>query len=298
MGKLVLFLADGTTLDIPLDRERLTVGRRSGNDVCLPYVAVSAAHAAFVTTPAGVVIEDLGSTNGTMINGKRTLRQVVRDGDRIEIGRQRLVYLADVDAAVPPLTRREPAADRADDGRGGPATDPAAASSGAATAASPGESGPAPRPDDALASAMPAATAESWLSEPGPKGSPAAGNPAARFAYADTTNARAAKDPTPASPATSSASAGPLLKVLTGPSAGQTLALTRDEALIGRAGRQVVAVRKADNAYRLFLAEGALVPRVNGAPVPPEGVLLQPDDAIEVAGAHLVFLKGADALSS
>jgi len=86
MGKLVLFLADGTTLDIPLDRERVTVGRRPGNDVCLPYVAVSATHAAFVTTPAGVVIEDLGSTIGSLFFGKRSLRQVVRDGVRIEFG--------------------------------------------------------------------------------------------------------------------------------------------------------------------------------------------------------------------
>jgi len=251
-GKLVLFLADGSTLDIPLDRGRVTVGRRPGNDVCLPYAAVSAAHVVFVTTPTAVVIEDLGSTNGTMINGKRMSRQVVRDGDRIEIGRQRLVYLADVNAALPPSTRRELAGDRVDDGRGGPAIHSATVSPGLAVAESPGKSGPTPMPHDALASAMPAAP---------------------EFA-------------------------GPLLKVVAGPRAGQTLALTRGEALIGRVGLQVVAVRKADNAYRLFFAEGALAPRVNGAPVPPEGVLLQADDAIEVAGARLVFLKGAEALLS
>ena len=41
VGKLVLFLPDGTTLDVPLDKERITIGRRADNDVCLPYPAVS-----------------------------------------------------------------------------------------------------------------------------------------------------------------------------------------------------------------------------------------------------------------
>jgi len=247
-GKLVLFLADGTTLDIPLDRERLMVGRRPGNEVCLPYAAVSAAHAVFVTTPTGVVIEDLGSTNGTVINGKRTLRQVVRDGDRIEIGCQQLVYLEDVDAAVPPATRRRLAGAGPNDAAMGPET----ASPDRVPAESPRESFRTPTPLAELPSAVPAAPADS----------------------------------------------GPVLKVLTGPSAGRTLALTKEQALIGRVGLQVAAVHKADNEYRLFLAEGAFAPRVNGAPVPPEGVLLRPDDAIDVAGARLVFLKGAEALSS
>ena len=49
MGKLVLYLADGTLLHVPLDKERITIGRRADNDVCLPYPAVSGEHAAVVT---------------------------------------------------------------------------------------------------------------------------------------------------------------------------------------------------------------------------------------------------------
>ncbi len=70
MGKLVLFLADGTTMDVPLDSERITIGRRADNDVCLPYPAVSGEHAAVVTILADSFLEDLGSTNGTLVNGK------------------------------------------------------------------------------------------------------------------------------------------------------------------------------------------------------------------------------------
>ncbi|MFO1307113.1 MAG: FHA domain-containing protein [Burkholderiales bacterium] len=41
MGKLVLFLKDASPVEIPLSKERVTIGRRPDNDVCLPYPAVS-----------------------------------------------------------------------------------------------------------------------------------------------------------------------------------------------------------------------------------------------------------------
>ena len=298
IGKLVLFLADGTTLDIPLDHERVTVGRRATNDICLPYAAVSGAHAVFVTVPIGVVIEDLGSTNGTTVNGKRTAKHVLQDGDEIDIGRQRLMYFADVNAAVPPPTGRVAAEDQPAGERGSAATEPIPASLGLVPAETARESLRSRAPRDALASVAPAARDMPWLSQPGPNGSLDAGNPAAQPAYGSTPNAIATEDQPPTSPANTPASGGPILKVLTGPSAGRTLALTKNETLIGRVGLQVVAVRKAENAYRLSVAEGDLAPRVNGVAVPPEGVQLQPEDAIEVAGARLVFLARAEALSS
>ena len=46
MGKLVLHLPDGSTRDVPLARERITIGRRADNDVCLPLPTVSGEHAA------------------------------------------------------------------------------------------------------------------------------------------------------------------------------------------------------------------------------------------------------------
>jgi pSer/pThr/pTyr-binding forkhead associated (FHA) protein len=98
MAKLVLFLADGTTLDIPLDRERISIGRRTGNDVSLPYPAVSGKHAVVVTMTTGSVLEDLGSTNGTFVNRKRIGKYFLHDRDTIDIGRQKLVYCTDVNA--------------------------------------------------------------------------------------------------------------------------------------------------------------------------------------------------------
>ena len=103
MGKLVLYLADGTLLHVPLDKERITIGRRADNDVCLPYPAVSGEHAAVVTILADSFLEDMGSTNGTLVNGKTAGKHFLNDHDQIDIGRQRLTYLADNDARVDPL---------------------------------------------------------------------------------------------------------------------------------------------------------------------------------------------------
>jgi pSer/pThr/pTyr-binding forkhead associated (FHA) protein len=117
VGKLVLFLADGTTLDIPLDRERTTIGRRPGTDVCLPYAAVSGEHAVIVTSARGSTIEDLGSTNGTLVNGESIARHKLADGDRIDIGRQKLVYLTDPASTVPNAPKRRAAVNRIESAR-------------------------------------------------------------------------------------------------------------------------------------------------------------------------------------
>src|SRR5271170_6012637 len=100
MSKLVLFLADGTTLDVPLKRERMTIGRRADNDICLPDLAVSGEHAVVVTILADSFLEDLGSTNGTLVNGKAIGKHFLRDRDRIDIGHHRLIYCADDDATM------------------------------------------------------------------------------------------------------------------------------------------------------------------------------------------------------
>src|SRR5215471_4926730 len=100
MSKLVLFLADGTTLDVPLDRERTTIGRRADNDICLPNLAVSGEHAVIVTILTDSFLEDLGSTNGTLVNGKPIAKHFLRDRDQIDIGRHKLIYCADDDAVI------------------------------------------------------------------------------------------------------------------------------------------------------------------------------------------------------
>src|SRR5665213_3746808 len=103
MGKLVLFLQDGSTKAINLGKERVVIGRRADNDVCLPYPAVSGEHVAVVTILADSFLEDLGSTNGTLVNGAVVQKHFLRDRDQIDIGQQKLVYLADESAQLEDL---------------------------------------------------------------------------------------------------------------------------------------------------------------------------------------------------
>jgi len=100
MSKLVLFLPDGTTRDIALRRERTAIGRRADNDICLPNLAVSGEHAVIVTILTDSFLEDLGSTNGTLVNGKPVAKHFLRDRDQIDIGRHRLIYCAEDDAVI------------------------------------------------------------------------------------------------------------------------------------------------------------------------------------------------------
>ena len=100
MGKLVLFRPGGAAQDIALDRERITIGRRPDNDVCLAHPAVSGEHAAVVTILSDSFLEDLGSTNGTLVNGDPISKHFLCNGDEIEIGRQVLVYVVDESARL------------------------------------------------------------------------------------------------------------------------------------------------------------------------------------------------------
>ncbi len=74
----------GTT--VPVKRDRLTMGRHSECDVTLQDTTVSRKHAALVRRNDGWWAIDLGSTNGTSVNGTRAAEQRVRPGDRIELG--------------------------------------------------------------------------------------------------------------------------------------------------------------------------------------------------------------------
>ena len=97
MGKLVLFLKDASPVEIPLAKERVTIGRRADNDVCLPYPAVSGEHAAVVTILADSFLEDLGSTNGTLVNGRPIAKHFLRDRDHpsraLPLFREALAFL-------------------------------------------------------------------------------------------------------------------------------------------------------------------------------------------------------------
>lgn len=95
MPRLVLSL-DGVVLrEVNLAKERTTIGRRSHNDLVIDNLAVSGEHAVVFATGNDVYLEDLGSTNGTTVNGQPIKKHLLQSGDVIEIGKYRLKFLAD-----------------------------------------------------------------------------------------------------------------------------------------------------------------------------------------------------------
>jgi pSer/pThr/pTyr-binding forkhead associated (FHA) protein len=74
-------------LEMPIDRDWVVVGRGRSADLVLAEPTISRAHAAIGFDPEGFYIQDLGSTNGTMVNGGRAERQVLKNGDELRMGR-------------------------------------------------------------------------------------------------------------------------------------------------------------------------------------------------------------------
>ncbi|HQR59570.1 MAG TPA: FHA domain-containing protein, partial [Azonexus sp.] len=95
MPRLVLSL-DGVVLrEVGLTKDRTTIGRRSHNDIVIDNLAVSGEHAVIYSTAGEVYLEDLGSTNGTTVNGQPIKKHLLQSGDAVEIGKYRLKFLAD-----------------------------------------------------------------------------------------------------------------------------------------------------------------------------------------------------------
>jgi sigma-B regulation protein RsbU (phosphoserine phosphatase) len=86
--ELVIRNIDGKTVTIPLDRDRITLGRSSGNELSYPDDAgLSRQHMALTRVAGAWQVEDLGSKNGTVVNGNRIENAVpFLPGDRISAG--------------------------------------------------------------------------------------------------------------------------------------------------------------------------------------------------------------------
>ena len=95
MAKLILSM-DGLVLkEIPLRKERMTIGRKAHNDIQIDNMAISGEHAAVVTILNDSFLEDLNSTNGTLVNGQPIKKHFLKDGDVIEFGKYKMKYLVE-----------------------------------------------------------------------------------------------------------------------------------------------------------------------------------------------------------
>ncbi len=94
--RAVLIHRNGSTVIRFRDTPEFTVGRAAPADVIIDEPSLSRAHAAFALTPAGIVVKDLGSRNGTLVRGKNVTEARVYPGDEVTLGE--VVVLVDHDA--------------------------------------------------------------------------------------------------------------------------------------------------------------------------------------------------------
>lgn len=76
-----------------LDKPRFTLGRSPDNDICLNHPGVSNMHAVIVTVSNDHILEDIGSTNGTLINGDKITKHILQNNDVMELGCYQLKYV-------------------------------------------------------------------------------------------------------------------------------------------------------------------------------------------------------------
>ncbi len=97
MPKMIVSIDGVVIKEVEISQERTTLGRRPYNDIVIDNLAVSGEHAVVhLHAASGIVeVEDIGSTNGTYVNGKAVQRQALRNGDTIEIGKYKVRFLSE-----------------------------------------------------------------------------------------------------------------------------------------------------------------------------------------------------------
>ena len=101
-ASIVVIEGHDVGIQLPLDRERVVIGRGPGVDHAFGDAAMSRQHAAIEYARQGFRVQDLGSTNGVLVNGKSVQASDLRSGDRFQIGASTLQLV---------IEEREPAAE-------------------------------------------------------------------------------------------------------------------------------------------------------------------------------------------
>ena len=92
-GMLVVVRGPNAASRFLLDRDVTTVGRHPDADIFLDDVTVSRRHAELHRTDEGVVVRDLGSLNGSYVNGERVEERLLFTSEELQIGRFKLLYV-------------------------------------------------------------------------------------------------------------------------------------------------------------------------------------------------------------
>lgn len=101
MPKMIVSLDGVVIKEVQLSKDRTSLGRRPYNDIVIDNLAVSGEHAVLQMSGGEVYVEDLNSTNGTYVNGKTVKKQLLQNGDAVEIGKYSIQYVRDAGTAGP-----------------------------------------------------------------------------------------------------------------------------------------------------------------------------------------------------
>lgn len=92
MPKLILTLDGAVIREYTIDKDSISVGRKHGNDIQLNDLTISGRHSLITTVGENVFIDDLGSTNGTLLNGARIAKSKLQHSDVIQVGNYQFTY--------------------------------------------------------------------------------------------------------------------------------------------------------------------------------------------------------------
>ena len=260
MAKLILSM-DGLVLkEIPLTKERTTIGRKPHNDIQIDNLAVSGEHAVIVTILNDSFLEDLGSTNGTVVNGNPIKKHFLQNNDVIELGKYKLKFVGEAAPAA--------AAEKADFEKT-MVLRPSAMKAAAGVAAGGGTQAAVAARQAAVQAAAASATA-------------------AGIADKD-----ARSSPPPVAEAAKPAQPLGAIQLLSGGNAGKELVLTKPLTTLGKPGVQVAVLTRRPQGYFITHVEGGNRPSVNGQEIGPAPHALKDHDVIELAGVKMEFFLKA-----
>jgi pSer/pThr/pTyr-binding forkhead associated (FHA) protein len=312
MAKLILSMDGQVLREVQLSRERTTIGRKPHNDIQIDNLAVSGEHAVIVSVLEDCFLEDLGSTNGTQVNGQAVKKHFLQNNDVIELGKYKLKYVKEAapqPAAAPVAEKADfektmvlrPSAMRAAAeqakamaaaGAPAAAADAMRAAAVKQAAVSAATSGIA---DKDAAPAAAAALATAAKPAPQPVAAPAAPAPPAAPA-SPSAGPAASPSAAPAPPAAAPAAPKPLaaaIQLLSGANAGKELELAKPLTTLGRPGVQVAVLTRRPQGYFITHVEGAQHPVVNGQAIGSAPHALKDHDVIEIAGVKVEFFLKA-----
>ncbi len=252
MAKVILSLEGSVIREMNLDKERVTIGRKPQNDIQIENLAVSSEHARIVTILNDSFLEDMGSTNGTLVNGNPIKKHILQNNDVIEIGKYTLKFISDSPVAsqasaedfertmvlrAPPAAQRPPVA---------------------------------PAPESRSETVPKTATA--------PKAAPAA---------APAPAPKPATGPAPAAAGGTGQQAW--IQIMSGPGVGKEAPLTKNLTTLGKPGVQVAVITRRPQGYFITHVEGANFPVLNNKKLDTQAHLLGDHDLIEIAGVKMEF---------